>query len=251
MQNFNNFNFLDKKMIEHLRKKGIDIDPNKIEQNRDKREHEAEIKITEAYLQRNRINIFKSSLFSSNGDINKTFDNFNVTDDKTNRELEQAKNIADRIVAGERHKFIFYGKPGTGKTMLSICILNQLKDSRSCLFVDIASFIELTKNFNDERAKLQVNSLYKAMKNADVLVIDDLGSESSMQRISSEASTYNQRVLFNIAQSRDDKTTIITTNNTGSDLRKIYNPKLVSKLMYTDKSNVINFDSADYRLLKN
>lgn len=89
------------------------------------------------------------------------------------------------------------------------------------------------------------------MRNADVLVIDDLGSESSMQRSASEASTYNQKILFNIAQSRNGKTTIITTNNAGSELRRIYNPKLVSKLMYTDPSNVISFDSSDYRLLKN
>lgn len=249
MQNFNNF--LDKKMIEHLRKKGIHIDPSSVEQDRDKRMHDAEVKATRAYMQNKHSIIFNNSLFGSSEDINKCFDDFNVTDDKQNRELEQAVSIAKRIENGERRKFIFYGKPGTGKTMLAISILNKLKDKYSCLFVDIAQFIELTKNFNDERAKLQVNSLYKAMKNADVLVIDDLGSESSMQRSASEASTYNQRILFNIAQSRDDKTTIITTNNTGAELKRIYNPKLVSKLMYTASNNVISFKSSDYRLLKN
>lgn len=249
MQNFNNF--LDKKMIEHLRKKGIHIDPSSVEHDREKRMHDAELKATREYMKNNRRIIFNNSLFGNSENINKCFDDFNVTDDKQNSELEQAISIAKRIENGERHKFIFYGKPGTGKTMLAISILNKLKYKYSCLFVDIAQFIELTKNFNDERAKLQANSLYKAMKNTDVLVIDDLGSESSMQRSAREASDYNQRILFNIAQSRDDKTTIITTNNTGAELRRIYNPKLISKLIYTDPSNVISFNSSDYRLLKN
>ncbi len=238
-------------MIEHLRKKGIHIDPNSVEQDRDKRMHDADLKATRAYMKNNRNIIFNNSLFGNGEDINKCFDDFNVTDDKQNSELEQVISITKRIENGEKHKFIFYGKPGTGKTMLAISLLNKLKDKYSCLFVDIARFIELTKNFNDERAKLQVNSLYKAMRNVDVLVIDDLGSESSMQRSASEASTYNQRILFNIAQSRDDKTTIITTNNTGAELKRIYNPKLVSKLMYTASNNVISFNSSDYRLLKN
>lgn len=249
MQNFNNF--IDKQMIEHLRKKGINIDLSNVEPDRDKRMHDAEVKATQAYLRQNSLDIFKSSLIGNTESLEQTFDDFSVMNDKQNHELEQAVSIAKRIENGEKHKFIFYGKPGTGKTMLAISILNKLKDKYSCLFVDIAQFIELTKNFNDERAKLQVNSLYKAMKNTDVLVIDDLGSESSMQRSASEASTYNQRILFNIAQSRDDKTTIITTNNTGAELKRIYNPKLVSKLMYTDPSNVISFNSSDYRLLKN
>jgi len=249
MQNFNNF--IDKQMIEHLRKKGIHIDLSNVEQDRDKRMHDAEVKATQAYLHQNSLDIFKSSLIGNTESLEQTFDDFSVMNDKQNHELEQAVSIAKRIENGEKHKFIFYGKPGTGKTMLAISILNKLKDKYSCLFVDIAQFIELTKNFNDERAKLQVNSLYKAMKNADVLVIDDLGSESSMQRSASEASTYNQRILFNIAQSRDDKTTIITTNNTGAELKRIYNPKLVSKLMYTASNNVVSFNSSDYRLLKN
>lgn len=245
MQNLNSF--LDKKMIDHLRKKGIHIDPTTVEQDRDKREYEAEIKATQAYLHQNSLDIFKSSLIGNTESLEQTFDDFSVMNDKQNVELEQAINIANRIANGERHKFVFYGKPGTGKTMLSISILNKLKNKYSCLFVDIAMFIELTKRFNDERAKLQVNSLYKAMSNADVLVIDDLGSESSLQSSAKESSDYNQKIVFNIAQCRDGKTTIITTNNSGVNLKKIYNPKLISKLMNTDKSNIIHFDSEDYR----
>lgn len=245
MQDLNNF--LDKKIIAHLKQKGIQIDPTTVEQDRDKREREAEIKATKAYLHNNSLDIFKSSLIGNTESMKQSFDDFNVMSDEQNYELEQAINIAKRIANGERHKFVFYGKPGTGKTMLAISILNRLKDQYSCLFVDISMFIELTKRFNDERAKLQVNSLYKAMKNADVLVIDDLGSESSLQSIAKESSDYNQKILFNIAQLRDDKTTIITTNNSGTSLKKIYNPKLISKLINTDKSNIIHFDSEDYR----
>jgi len=243
--------FFDPRILKRIRDKGINLDTNKIEHDRDKREEENSMKFTKEYLNGDRSDIFKSSLIGNKESLNQNFDDFQVTNDIQNKELEQATSIATRIANGERHKFIFYGKPGTGKTMLAISILNKLKDNHSCLFIDIAMFIELTKNFKDERAKLQVNSLYKAMSNADVLVLDDVGSESSMQRKATEASTYNQRVLFNIAQSRDDKTTIITTNNSGAELKQIYNKKLISKLMNTDGSNVISFDSSDYRLLKN
>lgn len=249
MDNANNF--FDPSILKRIRDKGIHLNTNKIEKDRDKREEENSMRFTKEYLNGDRSDIFKSSLIGNKESLKQTFDDFQVMNDNQNKELEQAINIANRISNGERHKFVFYGKPGTGKTMLSISILNKLKNKYSCLFVDIAMFIELTKNFKDERAKLQVNSLYKAMSNADVLVIDDLGSESSMQRNATEASTYNQRVLFNIAQSRDDKTTIITTNNSGSELKQIYNQKLISKLMNTEGKNVISFDSEDYRRNKN
>lgn len=244
-------NFFDPKILKRIRDKGIHLDTSKIQKDRDKREKENSMKFTKEYLSGDRSDIFKSSLIGNKESLKQTFDDFQVMNDKQNKELEQATNIAARIANGEKHKFIFYGKPGTGKTMLAISILNKLKSDYSCLFVDIAMFIELTKNFKDERAKLQVNSLYKAMSNADVLVLDDVGSESSMQRKATEASTYNQRILFNIAQSRDDKTTIITTNNSGAELNQIYNKKLISKLMNTDKQNVISFDSEDYRRNKN
>lgn len=249
MDNANNF--FDPSILKRIRDKGIHLNTNKIEKDRDKREQENSMRFTKEYLNGDRSDIFKSSLIGNKESLKQTFDDFQVMNDNQNKELEQTLSIAARIANGEKHKFIFYGKPGTGKTMLAISILNKLKSDYSCLFVDIAMFIELTKNFKDERAKLQVNSLYKAMSNADVLVIDDLGSESSMQRNATEASTYNQRVLFNIAQSRDDKTTIITTNNSGSELKQIYNQKLISKLMNTEGKNVISFDSEDYRRNKN
>lgn len=249
MDNANNF--FDPSILKRIRDKGIHLNTNKIEKDRDKREEENSMRFTKEYLNGDRSDIFKSSLIGNKESLKQTFDDFQVMNDNQNKELEQTLSIAARIANGEKHKFIFYGKPGTGKTMLAISILNKLKSDYSCLFVDIAMFIELTKNFKDERAKLRVNSLYKAMSNADVLVIDDLGSESSMQRNATEASTYNQRVLFNIAQSRDDKTTIITTNNSGSELKQIYNQKLISKLMNTEGKNVISFDSEDYRRNKN
>ena len=80
-----------------------------------------------------------------------------------------------------------------------------------------------------------------------MLVLDDLGSESVLVN-NSEASNFTQKVLFRIADYRKNKPNIITTNNTSVQLRKMYNEKIVSRLLAKNSDNIVVFDGEDRRL---
>ena len=76
------------------------------------------------------------------------------------------------------------------------------------------------------------------LSNADLLVIDDLGSESVMSA-KGEASQFVQRVLYQVTNRQ--KRIITTTNLTMSELRQAYNAKLVSRLLAGSKGKQLDF----------
>lgn len=67
----------------------------------------------------------------------------------------------------------------------------------------------------------------RLLTKVDLLVLDDLGSESSMNR-DKAASDFVQRTLFGILNSR--KRIIITANLNAIELSNMYNDKLASRM---------------------
>ncbi|WP_125588369.1 ATP-binding protein [Companilactobacillus jidongensis] len=246
MQNLSNV--FDPKTIKLLKKHGITKVPQETSADREKRMRDDDIKATQAYYQHDRKETFKSSLIGQPSSLRKTFEDFNVTNSKQARELSKAQSIAKRIEEGECHHYTFTGVPGSGKSMLAIAVLNQLRSTHTCYFVDFTMLMSLAHRFKDDKAMNEVNKIMRAIQLADIVVLDDIGSDSSMKRTVRESNDFTQSKLFEIAQYRDHKTTIITTNHTGTELAQIYNDKLVSRLFRTDGgNNVIKFDSEDYR----
>lgn len=119
--------------------------------------------------------------------------------------------------------------------MLAVSILNGLNGldtTTSFYFLSFAMFVNNSQMaFKDEYLKRDNYKVEECVKNCDVLVIDDLGSESSLQSKTSEASNYAQKILFRFADYRKNKTNIITTNNSGAELQHLYDPKIISRLM--------------------
>ncbi|PWT42933.1 DNA replication protein, partial [Limosilactobacillus reuteri] len=74
------------------------------------------------------------------------------------------------------------GKPGTGKTSLALAMLDAVhKKNKTTMFVSTMAFsLLLKKSFNDKNAKFQVEKVSSAMKRADVLLLDDFGTEGGM-----------------------------------------------------------------------
>ena len=89
------------------------------------------------------------------------------------------------------------------------------------------------------------------IKAAEVVAIDDLGSETAMQSKTGEATQTMQDLLFRIGDMIQDKGLIITTNNTLSQFKRMYNPKVVSRLLTNNPEHVLNFNGIPDHRQKN
>jgi DNA replication protein DnaC len=141
--------------------------------------------------------------------------------------------------------FLFwsYG-PGTGKTLLSLSILNSL-----CVDFKIYGRFEnttflwntLKKFYNIDREKKYYSELdyLDMLANIDVLVLDDIGSE--------KISDWIKEQLYFIFEARniENKITIITSNHSPNDMVRKLGDKIVSRMLeYTE---AIEFEGKDWR----
>ena len=115
----------------------------------------------------------------------------------------------------ENTGLLLYGPPGTGKTFLAFCIANELLDNLIPVIaissINLLSRIKETYNtWGNEGETEIINSL----KNAGLLVLDDLGSENN--------TAWAKEKIYEIIDSRyrDGKPCIITTNLTREGLKK-------------------------------
>lgn len=138
---------------------------------------------------------------------------------------------------------LFVGGTGLGKTFLSACVANAVADKGYSVAYESAPqlFEKLNKNqFNpDEESARQVASL----KNCDLLIIDDLGTEMTNQFvISALYSLVNDRLVTG-------KSMVISTNLNVSEIAQRYNPQIASRLQGNFKNLV--FLGEDIRVAKN
>ena len=139
---------------------------------------------------------------------------------------------------------IFYGTPGEGKTHLAMSILNAVNENANppekCLFIDINELINrIYSSFKNTNQLWTKDYAIKRLKSVDLLVLDDLGSESTMKSDTSEASDFIQEILKKVLDGQ--KRLIITTNLTSQQLTQVYNPKIVSRMFAHSRGYAIDF----------
>ena len=153
------------------------------------------------------------------------------------RNMEQNFEIVQNFIAdfGKEYKnLLFYGETGLGKTFLCTCIANELLDEGR--FVIYVTAPKLFKMIEEERFSKtedeEPSKFLEDLMEAELLIIDDLGSEFSTILSASET--------FNIINSRiiDRKPTVISTNLTPSDWANHYSDRIISRF------------AGDYELLK-
>ena len=93
-----------------------------------------------------------------------------------------------------------------------------------------------------DRAANSGSDTLKILINADLLILDDLGSEFQ--------TNFNESALYNILNSRINRglPTIISSNLSGKDLQQKYNDRIVSRLLSVYK--LLLFVGQDIRQLK-
>ncbi|KRK96555.1 DNA replication protein [Levilactobacillus acidifarinae DSM 19394] len=187
----------------------------------------------------------RDSIFDDPNLKTATFDNFEATSQEAETNKNRARTIAGQYLkADTQFNTLFTGLPGRGKSHLALAMLKAVNEyaerPMSCLFVSVNELMRLVKDsFNYPDSKYTEANMVELLGNVDLLVIDDLGSESSFKRDSREASEFTQNVLFGVLNKRNR--TIITTNLNSKELTAIYNPKLISRMYRGIKDHIIKF----------
>lgn len=114
------------------------------------------------------------------------------------------------------------------------------KEMVSCLFISMNDMFRLIKaSFGNRESKYTELNMTDLLSKVDLLVLDDLGSESSFKRENREAGEYIQNVIFGVLNARQH--TIITTNLNNEQLEEIYNPKITSRIYKGVDGHIIKF----------
>lgn len=221
----------------------------------EKLERDNTLKINMMYLKEKQRRMYKSSLYNEQGVLDHHFKDFIADTDEQKTNLLKTRQLTKCVVEGEKLKAVFTGNAGTGKTMLSVCLMNYVYENTnlSCLFVSVPKLMDWERVRAGETDQQRAINVEKCIQHADLVVWDDLGSETSLMRPDkkiklAQASEYTQRVLFTLADSRKGKVDIFTTNNNDEELLQIYNGKIISRLLTVDNNNVIKFSGTDHRM---
>ena len=132
------------------------------------------------------------------------------------------------------------GNAGSGKTFFLECIANTiLEKNYNICYKTAFDMNEICRLYHIG----QSNELYD-MINADVLLIDDLGTEPILKNITIE-------YLYNIINQRqlNNKPTIISTNLSLENILDRYDERIFSRLNNKMLSINIKLDSADKRII--
>lgn len=141
----------------------------------------------------------------------------------------------------DNKSLLFYGPTGLGKTFLSSSIAKELMDKgKTVVYVRATRLFSMYEDYrfgrNSDRSV--IDNIY----NADLLIIDDLGTEmASVNNVSFLFDVLNERVTFG-------KKMIINTNLGLGELTKMYSTRFTSRLY--EYFNMYKFFGEDIRLQK-
>ena len=111
--------------------------------------------------------------------------------------------------------WIFYlFKKGTGKSYYADCIFNELSPRYAVYRTTISFIFQRFKNTYNPNAKITIIDLIKELKECDLIILDDVGSEN----ISEEWGEENIYNLINFLTT-NNVSIIISSNLSTNDLR--------------------------------
>lgn len=163
------------------------------------------------------------------------FNNFKINTPEERQFLEFSKNQVIKYLDGMNGNTLITGGTGIGKSHLSLAMgkaLNEefkLRDNpKSVLFISFSEIVKQIKegwNFG-KGAKITEQQAVEMMKNADYLILDDLGAKNAVVTAKND---WEQDLLFDILNNREN--TIINTNLNSNELKIVYNSRNYSRIL--------------------
>lgn len=187
---------------------------------------------------------------SSDGCYANTSQNFDTFDlsvfDRENQQFFEklytySQEYCKKFPCVKRKNIIFSGKTGTGKTFFLNCICSALRSRGfSVVFITAGRLFEILRKY----AFSEENN-FDSLLQADMLIIDDLGSEPMFNNITVEYlfMLINERTALN-------KAICISTNLSPDQLAQRYTDRIASRLFDESTTYTFNLVGNDLRRRK-
>lgn len=171
-----------------------------------------------------------------------TLDNFVVSTTLTppqQANLRSSLSAAHEFAIQPQGWLLFFGGYGCGKTHLAAAIGNhRLSENQPAIFLTVPDLLDHLRTSFGPNSELGYDEMFEQLRDAPLLILDDLGAESSTQWA-------NEKLyqLFNHRYTRQ-LPTVVTTN---CDLEEI-DPRIRSRLSDYNLSRLVNMQNVpDYR----
>lgn len=141
---------------------------------------------------------------------------------------EAATSFINKFDQKSTYNLLFYGSTGLGKTYMLNSIAKELMDMGYTVIYQTAhnlmNVIEEYK-FSKTDDILDAKNKYQMLMDADLLIIDDLGSEN--------ANTFSNAEIFNIINTRNinKKKILISTNLSPGEISRRYTDRIYSRIL--------------------
>ena len=139
---------------------------------------------------------------------------------------EKSRNFVNNF-KNDYQNLYFYGTVGTGKSFLSGCIAKELmQKGHSVIYFSASGLMEAISNYSfNHKQRYETEAVYQDIYDCDLLIIDDLGTESINNFTISQLFTcLNERSLRK-------KSVIISTNLSLKELRDYYSERIFSRIV--------------------
>ena len=179
-------------------------------------------------LDKENFSTFNNNIFSNEVDLAKYKQNISP---RTNIINIQRKCIdfINNFDSTNNKNLLFCGNTGLGKTFMTNCIANELiKKGKTVLYQTAPILIDSIIDYKMNKNKDKNENILKSVLAVDLLIIDDLGTESlNSMKLSELFTIINTRILnFNNKPTK----TIISTNLNIKDIFRNYEERIGSRI---------------------
>ena len=202
----------------------------------------------ECFKRRRTAEILKASGLEKNGKL-LTLENFEINA-KNSEQGEMLKKLKEKLElwcekfpGSQKINLIFQGKTGVGKTFAAKCVVGEIaKKGFEVLFVSAyemsSMFLKHHTTFNSQK-----ESFFAPLVEADLLVIDDLGTEPPYKDV-----VFDHLYLLLSERERFGKSTVITTNLLPSQIMDYYGERIYSRIFNKKTSARFQISGDDFRI---
>lgn len=158
--------------------------------------------------------------------------------------VKTCKSFIDNFDDSQESNLLFCGNTGLGKTFLSSCIANEIiKKGKTVLYQTAPLMLDKIIDYKFGKTN---DNISKTIYSVDLLIIDDLGTETKNSlKITELFNIINSRLLN---QNNKITKTIISTNLSLQDLYNTYEERIVSRII--GNYNACYFYGEDIRMKK-